>query len=228
MQEVISFLHDLASNNNREWFATNKSRYQAVQAHWNEFSLELLHEIEQFDPSVSGLGLSDITYRIYRDTRFSANKLPYKTHFGTFIAPGGKRANHSGYYFHIGVGGEADYTSGHMLATGHYCYEKPVLDILREDISDDWESFRREVVEKADPRFELMMEGALKKVPREYNPAAPYADWMRLRMFGVQMAVDDDWVMQPHLAQRVAALFATTRPLNDFINRAIDFARENQ
>lgn len=223
MREVLDFLNCLSENNNREWFAANKARYQAVQAYWNEFALELLAEIQSFDPTVAGLTLKDITYRIYRDTRFSANKAPYKTHFGVFIAPGGKNANRSGYYFQVAVGGASDFDHSHMLATGHYCYDKEVLAILREDISDDWESYKHHVVDTMDPHFGLMLDGALKRVPREYDPTAPYADWMRLKMFGVEMSVDEDFVLAPDLAKRVAALFRTTQPLNDFINRAVNY-----
>lgn len=225
MRQILDFLHDLQCNNNREWFAVNKSRYVDVQAVWNDFSLQLLSHIQQFDPSVAGLGLKDITYRIYRDTRFSTDKTPYKTHFGTFIAPGGKCSDYSGYYFHVGVGGANDYTAGHMLATGNYCYDKQIIQILREDISDDWDSFKRDVVNSAAPGFDLMLDGALKKVPKPYSPDAPYADWMRLKMFGMQIVVDDDFILDPNLAERVADLFRTTKPLNDFINRAVDYVK---
>lgn len=228
MQEILEFLYDLRDNNNREWFNANKDRYKRIQAAWNAFAQELLSEITKFDSSVAGLSIGDITYRIYRDTRFSADKTPYKTHFGVFIAPGGKRSMHSGYYFHIGVGGDNDYTDGHMLCCGNYCYDKKVLNILREDIADGWDDFKRNVADVADPRFRLMMDGALKKVPREYSPDAPYADWLRLKMFGVMMTVDDDFIFAPDLAKRVAALFATTKPLNDFINRAIDYSRSEE
>lgn len=228
MQEILDFLHDLQVNNNREWFHAHKTRYQTVQARWNHFVMALQTQISLFDPSVAGLTLGDMTYRIYRDTRFSTDKSPYKTHFGAFICPGGKKSGHSGYYFHVGVGGEADFTGGHMLCTGNYCYDKRVLQILREDISDNWTAFKRDVVDVFDPHFHLTMDDALKRVPRGYPTDAPYADWMRMRMFGIVMEVDDAFLMRPCLAERVAALFATTKPLNDFINRAVDFVDEGE
>lgn len=228
MEELLSFLHELQDNNNREWFHANKERYLRVQAYWNKLCTDLLSEIAQFEPWAAQLTLRDTTYRIYRDTRFSADKSPYKTHFGTFIAPGGKCSMHSGYYFHIGVGGQSDYTPQHMLATGNYCYDKQVLQILREDISDDWEAFQRDVLSGVDKRFGLMLDGALKRVPREYPADAPYADWMRMRMFGMEMTMGDEFLFQPDLVKRVAELFRTTKPLNDFINRAIDFVREEE
>ena len=223
MKTVLQFLRDLAQHNDRTWFNEHKERYLAVQQRWNEFCESLIGEIGAFDPDIARLTLRDCTYRIYRDTRFSPDKSPYKTHFGVFLAPGGKKSMHAGYYFHVGTGESNEYPQGHMLAAGNYCYEPKVIQILREDISDGWESFQNEVLAVADPRFVVDQEGALKRVPKGYAPDAPYADWMRLKSYCLVMNVDDDFITQPDLAKRVADLFRTTKPFNDYINRAVDF-----
>ena len=223
MKTVLQFLRDLAQHNDRAWFNEHKERYLAVQQRWNEFCESLIGEIGAFDPDIACLTLRDCTYRIYRDTRFSPDKSPYKTHFGVFLAPGGKKSMHAGYYFHVGTGESNEYPQGHMLAAGNYCYEPKAIQILREDISDGWESFQNEVLAVADPRFVVDQEGALKRVPKGYAPDAPYADWMRLKSYCLVMNVDDDFITQPDLAKRVADLFRTTKPFNDYINRAVDF-----
>ena len=223
MKTVLQFLRDLAQHNDRAWFNEHKERYLAVQQRWNEFCESLIGEIGAFDPDIARLTLRDCTYRIYRDTRFSPEKSPYKTHFGVFLAPGGKKSMHAGYYFHIGTGESNEYPQGHMLAAGNYCYEPKAIQILREDISDGWESFQNEVLAVADPRFVVDQEGALKRVPKGYAPDAPYADWMRLKSYCLVMNVYDDFITQPDLAKRVADLFRTTKPFNDYINRAVDF-----
>ena len=223
MKTVLQFLRDLAQHNDRAWFNEHKERYLAVQQRWNEFCESLIGEIGAFDPDIARLTLRDCTYRIYRDTRFSPDKSPYKTHFGVFLAPGGKKSMHAGYYFHVGTGESNEYPQGHMLAAGNYCYEPKAIQILREDISDGWESFQNEVLAVADPRFVVDQEGALKRVPKGYAPDAPYADWMRLKSYCLVMNVDDDFITQPDLATRVAELFRTTKPFNDYINRAVDF-----
>ena len=223
MKTVLQFLRDLAQHNDRAWFNEHKERYLAVQQRWNEFCESLIGEIRAFDPDIARLTLRDCTYRIYRDTRFSPDKSPYKTHFGVFLAPGGKKSMHAGYYFHVGTGESNEYPQGHMLAAGNYCYEPKAIQILREDISDGWESFQNEVLAVADPRFVVDQEGALKRVPKGYAPDAPYADWMRLKSYCLVMNVDDDFITQPDLAKRVADLFQTTKPFNDYINRAVDF-----
>ena len=90
MKEILNFLRDLEKNNNRIWFNTNKERYQKVLKKWNAFCESLITEIGRFDADIAPLTIKDCTYRIYRDTRFSKDKSPYKTHFGVFMA-GGER-----------------------------------------------------------------------------------------------------------------------------------------
>ena len=224
MKEILHFLRDLDAHNNREWFTANKGRYEAVMQRWNAFCEELIRAIGSYDEDIARLSVKDCTYRIYRDTRFSLDKSPYKTHFGAFLSKGGKRSMHAGYYFHVGTGGGSGYPYAHMLAAGNYCYEPRVIKMLREDISFGWEEFKSSVLDVADPRFTLDMDGALKRVPKEYPADAPYADFMRLKSYTLLTTFDDAFLLQPHLAERVAELFRTVKPFNDYINRAVDFS----
>lgn len=225
MRAILSFLRDLSCNNNKEWFAANKDWYKEIQQKWYDFCEELIKEISLFDKEISKLTVKDCTYRIYRDTRFSKDKRPYKTHFGVFLAPGGKNSMHAGYYFHVSAGEEGNYPDGHMLAAGNYCYDPNAIKILREDISYGWEEFKTQVLDVVDPAFHLNMEDALKRVPKEYSANAPYADFMRMKSYGLVMSIDDKFITSPELAKRVAVLFRTTKPMIDYINRAVDFAK---
>lgn len=228
MKEILKFLRDLSRHNNKEWFTANKERYLKVQKKWYDFCEQLIAEVGQFDEDIAKLTIKDCTYRIYRDTRFSKDKTPYKTHFGVFLCPGGKKSMHAGYYFHVGTGGEDAYPAGHMLASGNYCYDSKAIKILREDISDGWEEFKNDVLDVADSDFHVDMDDALKRVPKEYPADAPYADFMRLKNFCLVMNVDDEFITSPDLAKRVAELFRTTKPFNDYVNRAVDYAREEE
>lgn len=228
MKDILKFLRELSCNNNKEWFTANKGWYQEVQAKWYAFCEQLIAEIGQYDEDIAKLTIKDCTYRIYRDTRFSKDKTPYKTHFGVFLAPGGKKSMHAGYYFHVGTGGEDSYPSAHMLASGNYCYEPKAIKILREDISFGWDEFKSDVLDSADSAFSIDMSEALKRVPKEYPADAPYADFMRLKNYCLIMNIDDEFITSSDLAKRVAALFKTTKPFNDFINRAVDYAREEE
>ena len=226
MKDIIDFLRDLSCNNNKEWFTANKQRYQTMLARWYEFCAKLIEAIGQFDPDIAHLTVKDCTYRIYRDTRFSADKSPYKTHFGVFLSKGGKKSMHAGYYFHVGTGSGEDYPHCHMIASGNYCYEPRVVKMLREDISFGWEEFKQDVLDVADPSFRVDMDGALKRVPKEYPADAPYADFMRLKSFSLVTYLDDDFILQPNLVSRVVELFKTVKPFNDYINRAVDYKED--
>lgn len=97
---------------------------------------------------------------------------------------------------------------------------------MREDISDEWETFSTSIFGKADSLFVPDMEGALKRVPREYDPNAPYADLMRMKAYCLTVKTDDNFLLEDNLAQRVAKLFKTTKPFVDYINRAVDYVIE--
>ena len=98
MKEIIDFLARLEKNNNREWFQAHKSEYLSVQEEFNIFTEKLIAGIAEFDNTINGLTAKDCTYRIYRDTRFSPDKRPYKCHLGAFVCPQGKKSGFSGYY----------------------------------------------------------------------------------------------------------------------------------
>ena len=125
MKEVLEFLQDLSEHNDRLWFEANKDQYRAAKARVDRLAVELIDAIRGFDDSIGLLSPNDCTWRIYRDTRFSKDKRPYKTQMGVYVAPGGKKSGFSGYYFQIGA-----HDAGHMLATGNYfCLHQPYQDI---------------------------------------------------------------------------------------------------
>lgn len=225
MKEIIAYFRQLQTNNNREWFKAHKDEFLKHQTRFHELVEEVIKEISVFDQSIANLTPKDCTYRIYRDVRFSSDKSPYKCHFGAFIAKGGKKSGNSGYYFHISTGGEKEYPYCHMLAAGDYCCDPDVLKILREDIVNGKGDFDR-VVKRADASFHLEQEGALKRNPKGFPADAPYSDYLRLKYYCLTSFPDDDFWEGEDLARRIAAKFATTKPFLDYINRAIDFSRE--
>lgn len=241
MKEILRFLRELSQNNNKEWFTANKEWYQQVLAQWNAFCEELIAEVGAFDPDIAKLTLKDCTYRIYRDTRFSHDKSPYKTHFGVFIAPGGKKAGHAGYYFHVGTGGGTGYPDAHMLAAGHYCYDRRVVQIVREDIVDGDGDFDRIVSAARREGFDFDPSDRLSRLPQPYAAIAAgrqstdeatqravmrWQEYLRLKVYCLSRPIDTATLLAPDLPQRVAAACAVTRPLLNYLNRAIDYAQE--
>ena len=226
MKKVLTFLRQLERNNNREWFMAHKEEYVAAQARWNAFSEELIERIGEFDPTVRGLTAKDRTYRIYRDVRFSKDKSPYKNHMGVYVCRGGKKSGFSGYYFQICASkGEQEF-DGHCMAAGDYMCLPSVLQVLREDIENETDDFRHHLDLAATAGFHLYDTWKLKRVPRGFNPDSPCADLLKYKVYGLMTSVDDEFVLAPDLARRVADSFRTTHPFLNFVNRAIEYVQE--
>ena len=81
-KSILKFLRQVMAHNNREWFQEHKKEYEAVRAEFERGVEQALQRIVTFDPEIAHVQVKDCTYRFYRDTRFSADKSPYKNHFG--------------------------------------------------------------------------------------------------------------------------------------------------
>ena len=114
-----------------------------------------------------------------------------------------------------------------MLAAGDYCYKPEVMKILREDIVNGEGDFDA-VVKQADASFTLDNDSALKRNPKGFPADAPYSEYIRLKYFCLTAIPDDEFWEGEDLAKRIASKFATTKPFLDYINRAIDFEREEE
>ena len=222
MKEVIQFLSELAEHNDKVWFEANKPRYRAAKEKIDALAVELIDAIRCFDDSIGLLTPKDCTWRIYRDTRFSSDKRPYKTQMGVYITRGGKKSGFSGYYFQIGAP-----EAGHMLAAGNYFCEPPVRKILWEDILYGGGDFRR-ILAGVDPRMTLDRSEVYARTPAGFPADGPDAPYFKLKNFCLLWTPDTRFVTAPRLAERLAAVFQTTKPFLDYINRAIEFAREEQ
>ena len=102
---VLDFLNQLKTNNNREWFQENKKWYEAAKKEIEIFVTEMITSISAIDPTLQTPAMKDCMFRIFRDVRFSNDKRPFKTNFGSYMARGGRKSGYAGYYFHIQPGG---------------------------------------------------------------------------------------------------------------------------
>lgn len=224
MEEIFDFLNRLAANNDREWFNTHKDEYLACKARFEGFAMKVMDGIRSFDSSIGELDIKQCTYRIYRDTRFSRDKRPYKTHFGFFAIPGGKKSGYMGYYFQMGAG---EGYEGCFLAAGDYICDKKIVEMLREDIDvDNGEEFLAALSEAK--TFEVDFSQALKRVPAGFPADKPYSPYLRLKNFCLVKPVDPDYFTAPGAIDRLVTDFRTTKPFISFVNRAIAFAAEER
>ena len=219
MKQVLRFLRSLSLHNDKVWFEAHKADYLKAKATVSDLSARLIEGIRSFDETIGPLSVSDCTYRIYRDVRFSKDKSPYKTHMGIFVNRGGKKSGYSGYYFHIDGNGD------HMLAAGNYFTEPRVLKVLREDILLGGGDFRS-ILDNTAPGLVLDMTESLKKVPKGFPVDSPDTEFFKLKNFCLVQSLDDGFILSPDLAERVLTIFQTGKPFLDYVNRAIDYCRE--
>ena len=219
MKDIINFLEDLAANNDRAWFEANRDRYKAVKSRMDAVAKDFIEAVAAFDPSVERVQVKDATYRIYRDTRFTKDKSPYKTWFGVYVCPRGKRSGLSGYYMHV----EPD-QNHYMLCTGAYCPTAGEIKSVREEIMTEGDAFV-ETIRQAEG-FDIDWSTAYKRMPQGWSAEDPHSEYYRLRNFLLVKLIDRDFVLSDDFISRAADQMSRTRPFNDTLNRAIEYARE--
>jgi uncharacterized protein (TIGR02453 family) len=219
MKDIINFLEDLAANHDRAWFEANRDRYKAVKSRMDAVAKDFIEAVAAFDPSVEGVQVKDATYRIYRDTRFTKDKSPYKTWFGVYVCPRGKRSGLSGYYMHV----EPD-QNHYMLCTGAYCPTAGEIKSVREEIMTEGDAFV-ETIRQAEG-FDIDWSTAYKRMPQGWSAEDPHSEYYRLRNFLLVKLIDRDFVLSDDFISRAADQMSRTRPFNDTLNRAIEYARE--
>ena len=216
--EAIQFLADLAMNNDRAWFQPRKADYERLLKEPLEALVGALSE--QFE--ARGIPLQAdpkrSPFRIYRDTRFSKDKSPYKPNIGASFpwVEGGaalEGAHANGGYFH--------FQPGEMFAGGGmWMAEKPTLDAFRKQIVDDPDRVKAALEE---PGFvkafgNVRTHDELKRVPPGLPADHLMADYFRWKdiVFGRRLA--DDEVLSPKLPDTLADGYAAAMPVFRFLS----------
>lgn len=214
--QILDFLRDLQKNNNRDWFQENKERYETMRKAYLDIVQQLIGRIALFDPEVNGLEAKDCVFRIYRDVRFSPNKLPYKNHFGAYMAQGGRKSLKSGYYFHL----EPDNS---ILSGGLWMPEPKLLKMVRKDIYDQMDEFTGILEEPSFKAVYPELEGdALKRNPEGYPASFPYDDIIRHKDFCVSAAKPDNFFSKKNWMDETVATFEKLLPFNRFLNYTVE------
>lgn len=205
---TLNFLKKLEQHNNREWFNDHKKLFTAAREDVLSFVEELIREIAGFDKEIGKVDAQKSLFRIYRDTRFSHNKDPYKTNFGANI--GYKNA---GYYLHI-------QPKQSFLAGGIYMLENDKLKALRKEISGNAEVFQKIVGEESFCRYfgGLSEEGKLKRVPPGFEKEDPMAEYLKLKHFVAVHPVSDKELLEKDAPKKFAGIYRSLKPLKDFLN----------
>src|ERR1700744_3941026 len=178
-QHTFDFLADLVANNDREWFAANKNRYDTARGNVVEFADALLLELRKVEPEMSPeLDGKKCVMRIYRDIRFSKNKAPYKNNFGISLPVSGAKLGGAEYYFQIQPGKS-------FIAGGYWMPEADHLKKIRQEI--DYNAADLKAVIDAPEFIQLFGkfrdQDKLKTVPRDYSADNENIELLKLKSF---------------------------------------------
>jgi len=211
---LFEFLRDLKSNNNREWFQANKGRYEQARLAFESFINDLIPLIRNIDPFVDMVTAKDCVFRIYRDVRFSHDKVPYKTNMGAYIARGGKNSVMAGYYVHFEPGES-------MLAGGLYMPPAETLKKIREEIYYQADDFKKIIYSKefTDSFGKLDDPGKMKNPPKGYSKDFPDIELLKFRSYAAMHPVPDHIAMSEGYLNYAIKIFRNLYPLNAYFNR---------
>ncbi len=218
-KETLTFLKELAVNNNREWFQDNKTRHDAARQNVIDFAGALITQISKSDPEVNpDLDPRKAVLRIYRDIRFSPDKTPYKKNFGITIPRNNNGSvRGSEYYLHIEPGHS-------FVAGGYWMPEAAHLKAIRQEIDYNGTALK-EIIEE--PEFIKLFgdfgnQEKLKTLPKGYAADNERIELLKLKSFVAWHEVPDKEVLKSDIVTNAAGICNKIYPLNVFLNNAIN------
>ncbi|MFQ6007222.1 MAG: DUF2461 domain-containing protein [Woeseia sp.] len=216
--ETIGFLRELGNNNNRDWFNENKPRYEVevldVALHFIQSMQGPLKDIApHFTAIPKRMGGS--LMRVYRDTRFSKNKLPFKTNIGIQFRHEQARNVHSpGYYVHI----DPDDV---FLGAGMWMPESEPLLMIRERIRDRSSEWQRATGDKTFTRHFRLGGTSLTRPPRGFDKDHPMIDDIKRKSFIAVKNMTHDDALSPKFQRKVETAFKAATPYMKFLCKAV-------
>ena len=211
--ETLKFLRALKRNNRREWFNAHRDDYEAfVRQPMTAVIEQLAIDFREIAPELVASPKHSM-YRIYRDTRFSENKTPYKTHVAAVFPPRGlPKHEGAGVYFHV----SADQV---WVGGGMYAPQTPQLHAVREHIAANHRQLRA-IVESPGFRTQIgPLEGErLKRVPRGFANDHAAADFLRYRQFLAGRDLPASVATSPRFYGTLLTVFRQVVPLTRFLN----------
>lgn len=219
--DFLQFLYDLSQNNNRDWFEKNKKRYETtVKKPFEQTVAAVIERVQQMEPTYGPLLPKDCIFRIYRDTRFSQDKTPYKTHISAQFTPKHIKStndaiSYPGYYFQVEFGSL-------WIGGGAYYLDKEPLRKVRTAISQDPDAFKS-LLESADFKEKYGdIRGEKNKVlPPEFKEAARSEPLIANKQLYFMAEMDPEIALRSDFPDFVAAYFQAGKPLNEYFRKAI-------
>lgn len=215
-KSMLDFFRRLEKNNNREWFQANKRVYEeSVRAPMEELVEAVNEELAKFAPEHGNEPKSAI-YRIYRDTRFSNDKTPYKTHLGAIFPRRGLEKHGGGsYYFQV---------SAHEVgvAGGVYMPGKDELSAVRNQIAADPGGFERTVNAKKLTSLLGPLQGeGLSRPPKGFSADQPGIEWIKKKQWYYYAELDPALALGKEVLPEIVKRFQAARGFIEWMNEPL-------
>ena len=205
-KSTFEFLELLSKNNNRDWFTENKKRFETENNLAKAFFTEVFTDLEKID-SLEKMQV----FRIYRDVRFSKNKLPYKIHFSAGFSRT-KPMLRGGMYLHIE--NEASFVGG-----GFWEPNNEDLLRIRKELELDASDLREIIVDATFKKMFGTLEGKeLKTAPKNFDKTHPDIDLIRKKQFLLTRKFTNKEVLLPNFKDEIISTFAAMRPFFNYMS----------
>ncbi len=216
-KDFLAFLNDLAANNDRDWFKANKKRYEtSVKEPFEAFVAEMIDRIGADDKRIV-LTPKEAIFRIYRDTRFSKDKTPYKTQASAIISPGGRKQIHTPGGVYIQFGAENCRIYG-----GVYRPDTKQLQLIREHIASNLKAFDKLINEKDfKKKFGTIRGEQHKRIPKEFRGVAAAQPLIANKSFYYFAELKPSQITRKDLPEKVMEYYYTSKPLASFFGKAL-------
>jgi uncharacterized protein (TIGR02453 family) len=218
--EGLQFLRSLTRNNNREWFQEHKGIYEAnLKEPMMNLIASLAEDFAEFAPEMMASPKAS-AYRIHRDTRFSKDKSPYKTHVAAvFPRSGLGKHEGAGLYLHLSP-------AEVFVGGGLYMPQPEDLNVVRQRILEDDKAFRKIVQAGSFKRLFGELHGEqLSRVPRGFPPDHPAAEYLRYKQFLAARTFPPTLATSRSFYSDVVKTFRAMMPFIRFLNEPIVQAR---
>jgi uncharacterized protein (TIGR02453 family) len=214
--EALDFLRKLKRNNRREWFQARREIFE------RELKEPMLTLIERLTRGMENYAPDHLRppqkcmLRIYRDTRFSADKTPYKDHVAAWWTRNGlEKTSGGGYYLHLSA-------TELVIAAGVYMPPKEQLFALRSHLLGHYPEFKRLIEnKKLRTRMSLHDPLSLSRPPKGFAAEHAAIEWIKWRQWGVVATLTATEALKPKLAVNIEEYFRLAAPLVDFLNRPL-------
>ena len=217
-RRTIRFLAELAGNNNRDWFREHKSRYEDdVLDVALRFIISMQDPLAEIAPRFTAVPIrvGGSLMRVYRDTRFSKNKLPYKTNIGIqFRHEQAKDVHSPGYYVHI----EPDNV---FLGVGMWRPDSDSLRLIRERIAAKPAEWKRAIGASPFQRYFALGGESLTRPPRGFDKDHECIEDIKRKSFIAARELDVESCLKPQFQRTVESSFSSAEPFMRFLCKAV-------